>query len=624
MNQKLAKSSSSYLREAISQPVEWRIWNDEAFAEAKNLNRPILVDVGASWCHWCHVMDRETYDNEDIARIINENFIPIKVDRDEMPDIDRKLQKAVYEITGQSGWPLTVFMTPEGLVFFGGTYFPPEDKLGIPGMKRVLTSVISYWKDTKGNVEGVKFNQLKNTEGTEIDPQLTTESILTYFDWDFGGIEGGMKFPHPPVDSLLLAEAYWNNDDLAKKAVYLTLKNMYMGGLMDQVGGGFHRYTVDREWWVPHFEKLLIDNAEILITYVNAYTYFRDEQFLDAINMSISFLDSIRDDDGLASSVDADSEGVEGKYYTWTVNEVKEIFPENPERVIRLFSMDIPGGEVEGRKVLKRKYDNEEISKRFGVNPTVFLTETRRRMLAERMKRIPPMIDKNKYSYPNFRAVEAYLWAGELLDVNTTWAQQLLKRVNKITRRINSGGEPLFEDFAAAASCMIKAYEITSDEGLLDKAISYVDEIKEVEFPPIEEQPSFSPTVLLGMIILKINSIRPGTFSESLLNRITGMKAGDPLFSSGLALLRELKRRGVAHIVITGDDENSRKLLRRAVSLYYPLKVVERVKGEKHDNPVINSMLTKTKGNGTAFVCVGHKCSPPVSDPTLLIVRPES
>lgn len=282
MPNRLSGSTSPYLRSAAHQPVEWYAWGDEAFARARAEGKPILLDIGAVWCHWCHVIDRESYENPEIAQIINAHYVPIKVDRDERPEIDVRYQHAVGAITGQGGWPLTAVLTPEGKVFFGGTYFPPESAGGRPGFREILLAVATFYRTKRGQAHAyadelfATLHRLGAARASEelLAPamvQTAVADIERQFDMQNGGFGGAPKFPHAGALELLLRWHDRTRDPRALVIVTRTLDKMGRGGVYDQLGGGFHRYSVDASWIVPHFEKMLYDNSELLRIYVHAY-----------------------------------------------------------------------------------------------------------------------------------------------------------------------------------------------------------------------------------------------------------------------------------------------------------------------------------------------------------------
>ncbi len=351
---RLENAASGYLRSAMQQPVDWMEWGEAAFRRAVEEDKPILLDIGAVWCHWCHVMDRESYEDEATARIINENFIAVKVDRDERPDVDTRYQAAVSAISGQGGWPLTAFLTPEGKPYFGGTYFPPEDRHGRPGFQRVLLTMAEAFVNRRGEVDESAASVMEAIEQSEAfsgkagDPgaELVEKMVLAALksvDMKHGGFGGQPKFPHSSALDLLIDAASRSTTttvkmaglgtvpipEAAKQAVAVTLEKMAKGGIYDHLAGGFHRYSVDEHWVVPHFEKMAYDNSELLKNYVHAYLATGDEKFAGVARDIVRWMDeclSDRELGGFYASQDADfSLDDDGDYFTWTCDEAAEV-----------------------------------------------------------------------------------------------------------------------------------------------------------------------------------------------------------------------------------------------------------------------------------------------------------
>src|SRR4051812_32688223 len=335
---RLGTASSSYLRSAAHQPIHWFPWSEEAFAAARSADKPVLLDIGAVWCHWCHVMDGESYENPDLAEFLNRNFICIKVDRDERPDVDARYQHAVQAITRQGGWPLTAFLTPAGEVFYGGTYFPPDGKYGRPGFRTVLAGVLEAYRSRRDQVDAqadairrVLDAALDEAAPGEVSPALldgAVRQIASVFDRVHGGFGSQPKFPHPGAVTLLLHRWYDVPDPEIRRIIDRTLEGMGRGGVYDQLGGGFHRYSVDAEWIVPHFEKMSYDNSELLKAYLDAYALFGTEEYAETARGIVRWVREVASSaaGGYAASQDADV-GLEddGDYFTWTRNEAAAV-----------------------------------------------------------------------------------------------------------------------------------------------------------------------------------------------------------------------------------------------------------------------------------------------------------
>ncbi len=355
MNQKsegrLANSASPYLRSAVHQQVDWYEWGTEAFARAKAEDKPILLDIGAVWCHWCHVIDRESYENPQLAAIINQLFIPVKVDRDERPDVDARYQAAISTISGQGGWPLTGFLLPDGRPFFGGTYFPPEDAMGRPGFRRILEAVATGFRDRRAEVEEAASRLAEAVAKAETfagargkfdsrvaDDQI--ESIVNMFDARNGGFGRSPKFPHPAAIDLLLERHQSSGGARLLEVAATTLEKMGSGGMYDQIAGGFHRYSVDERWCVPHFEKMSYDNSELLKNFLRGYQVSQNPFLREVAEGIIDWTNAVLSDQvrgGFYASQDADQTiDDDGDYFTWTLEEVRAALAPKESRVVEL------------------------------------------------------------------------------------------------------------------------------------------------------------------------------------------------------------------------------------------------------------------------------------------------
>lgn len=438
----LARSSSSYLRTAAHQPVQWHAWGEEPFELAQREQKPILLDIGAVWCHWCHVMDRESYEDPALAAIINEHFIAIKVDRDERPDVDARYQAAVSAISGQGGWPLTGFLTPEGKPYFGGTYFPRDDRYGRPGFARVLLTMAAVWHDRRDEalesaasvVAAIEENETFSGRGGALNLELSEKisaSALKQFDPRHGGFGSQPKFPHPAALDLLLQIAARKTREGNSPAagellnvVSTTLLKMGRGGVYDQLAGGFHRYSVDERWIVPHFEKMLYDNAGLLANYVHAARILTGDAAAECGERAreiIHWLDSTmtdREQGGFYSSQDADINlEDDGDYFTWTLDEAREALADDAAALkFAIEYWDIGElGEMHHnpqKNVLHVQRTLAEISAGSGQSLDelrALLIRARAKMLAHRAERPTPFIDRTLYTSWNAMAISAYL-----------------------------------------------------------------------------------------------------------------------------------------------------------------------------------------------------------------------
>ncbi|HYT18093.1 MAG TPA: DUF255 domain-containing protein, partial [Thermoplasmata archaeon] len=383
---RLSRESSTYLKGAAHQPVQWYPWGEDAFRRAKELDRPILLDIGATWCHWCHVIDRESYEDSDLASVINENFVAIKVDRDERPDIDARYQQAVGAIAGQGGWPLTAFLTPDGKVFYGGTYFPPKDAYGRPSFRRVLLAMADAYRTNKADTlkeaealhRALAEGRVSLVEEGAVNEAMLKESLDSLrgqFDPVNGGIAGQQKFPHPGTMEWVMARYHRTREEGLQKIFARTLSSMAKGGVYDQIGGGFHRYSTDPRWIVPHFEKMLYDNAGLLTNYVHAWQLTRDPLYRETAEGILAWSEEVLSDrqrGGYFASQDADV-GLDddGDYFTWTLDELKVAVNADEARVLALYFEVATRGEMHHdpkKNVLFVDQEPDAIAKSIGMS----------------------------------------------------------------------------------------------------------------------------------------------------------------------------------------------------------------------------------------------------------------
>src|SRR6202040_4112788 len=395
------------LRSAMHQPIQWHEFGEEAFAAARRANKPILLDIGAVWCHWCHVMDRESYDDPEVAAIVNEHYIAVKVDRDERPDIDSRYQVAVASLTGQGGWPLTAFLTPDGKPFYGGTYFPPADAYGRPSFKRVLISIAQAYREKRGEVfeqAGMVESAIARAEsfsgGGKVSASVIDaiiESARKMFDGVNGGFGGAPKFPHPAALDLVMDQYVRARDEELRTIFVRTLEKMATGGVYDQLAGGFHRYSVDERWVVPHFEKMCYDNSELLKNYVHAYQATGDEFFAAVARDIIRWMDewlSDRAHGGFYASQDADySMEDDGDYFTWTLAETKAALTPDEAAAATLYYDIQESGDMHhnpAKNVLRIQLPVEEIAARLKISTErarEILLSAKPKMYAARLQR---------------------------------------------------------------------------------------------------------------------------------------------------------------------------------------------------------------------------------------------
>ena len=539
----LSKASSAYLRSAMHQPIQWNEWGEEAFATAQRENKPILLDIGAVWCHWCHVMDRESYDDPEVARIVNERFVAVKVDRDERPDIDSRYQVAVSAISGQGGWPLTAFLTPDGKPFYGGTYFPPNDNYGRPSFKRVLQSIADAYHQK--NTEVVDQAQMVEiaisraesfTGGSgQFSPKVIDEIVeaaMKMFDPQNGGFGSAPKFPHPAVLDLLIDQYARSGKKELRDVFVATLEKMARGGVYDQLAGGFHRYSVDEHWIVPHFEKMCYDNSELLKNYVHAYQVTGSEFFAAVARDIVRWMDewlSDRERGGFYASQDADySMDDDGDYFTWTRAEMQAVLTEEEAAAAGLRYDVNEVGEMHHnpeKNVLYVRASLEEIGKRLGLTAErieALLGSARQKMYAARLQRPTPYVDKTVYVGWNALCVSAYLEAAKVLKLDEAkrFALRSLDRVLAEAWQAEQGvqhvvaySDPaaerrlvpgLLDDYAFTAVACLDAYEATADLSYFHFAQRVADQMLERFFDPVSggffDAAAAGPEKVLGVL----------------------------------------------------------------------------------------------------------------------------
>ena len=646
----LAKASSAYLRSAMHQPIYWHEWGEEAFATARRENKPILLDIGAVWCHWCHVMDRESYDDPEIAQLVNERFVAVKVDRDERPDIDSRYQVAVSSISGQGGWPLTAFLTPDGKPFYGGTYFPPNDHYGRPSFKRVLLAISDAYREKNGEVvEQAKMveNALSHAESFagrsgEFSPKVIdqiVESAMKMFDPRNGGFGTAPKFPHPAALDLLMDQYVRTGDEKLRDAVVISLEKMAHGGVYDQLAGGFHRYSVDERWVVPHFEKMCYDNSELLKNYVHAYQVIGSEFFAEIARDIVRWMDewlSDREHGGFYASQDADySMDDDGDYFTWTLEETKAVLTEEEAEVASLRYDINEIGEMHhnpAKNVLYIRASLEEISKRLNFpleTVCARLESAKQKMYAARLKRPTPYIDKTVYVSWNALCISAYLEAAKVLGLDA--ARQFALR--SLDRVLAEGWNPedgllhvitysdaqaerrkirgLLDDYAFTACACLDAYEATSDLSYFNFARSIVDAMIQRFFDsvsggffdteivangnsdslgvlgirrkPFQDSPTPAGNPVAAIALLRMHaytnepSYRDN--AERTLEILAGLAGQYGLFAATYGIAAVHLSRPHTQVVVVGNNEVAQDLYRSAVAPFALNKAVIKLTG---------------------------------------------
>jgi uncharacterized protein len=684
---RLANSASPYLRSAAHQPVDWYEWGDEAFARARAEDKPILLDIGAVWCHWCHVIDRESYEDANLAALINKHFISVKVDRDERPDVDARYQTAISAVSGQGGWPLTGFLLSDGRPFFGGTYFPPQEAGGRPSFRRVLESIAEVFRSRRDEVEkaaGALLGAVQNAERFQGAPGSWTPriiddltgAILQHFDAHHGGFGSGPKFPHSATIDLLLERHQAARDPQLLLAAQTTLEKMARGGVYDQLGGGFHRYSVDERWLVPHFEKMSYDNSELLKNYLHGYGVTRNPLFRETALGIIRWVDTVlsdREHGGFYASQDADiSLDDDGDYFTWTLEEVRAVLSPELARVIELYYDVGPRGEMHhnpAKNVLWVAREPEAIAEALGTSADDVRTKlesARAALLVARTQRPTPYVDTTIYTGWNAMFISAYLEAAQVLGGEAAYGCRIFA-LGTLDRLIAEGWnerrgfshrlggdrlEGTLDDQVFAAAALLDGFEATLDTRYFDIAEQAIRLVLEkysdnedggffdrasdaaplggfdVRRKPIQDSPTPAGNSVAIMVLDRLYEYTgKKEYREQAhiaLEAFSGIVSRYGMFAATYGLATVLHARHPVQIVITGAREDDAALqLERTASLFYRFgKAVLRVAPGANFEALPRSLreiLPELHAEKTqAFVCVGGTCFPPVNDPQKL------
>ena len=679
----LAEETSPYLLQHAHNPVEWFAWNDEAFQKAKQEDKPILLSIGYSSCHWCHVMEKESFESEETARLMNENFVNIKVDKEERPDVDQIYMNFVQLTSGHGGHPLTAFLTPEGVPFYAGTYFPPTDRHGMPSFSRVLLSVSDAYHNKRDEIlqsaaeilEQLKFVGL--TEASNLS--LSTEQLDTAFrgiarnyDPKNGGFGGAPKFP-PPM-TLEFCLRYWHRtkDEAALNIVTNTCRKMAEGGIYDQLGGGFHRYTVDANWLTPHFEKMLYDNAQLVRIYLNAFQATKDEFFKNIAIETLEYIGREMTDEngGFYSATDADSEGEEGKFFIWTPEEINQILGEADARIFNLYYDVSEEGNFEGHSILNVLQTREEAAGKLGISVEKLnevLERGRKLLFDEREKRVKPFRDEKILTAWNGLMLAAFAEASAVLEredfraaaeKNADFVIRNLKTADGFLLRTYKDGQAklngYLEDYAFFADGLIELFQATGNSRWLTEAKNLTDKMLE-EFWDDDEGGFFftgksheelivrskdyfdnatpSGNSVAAAVLLKLSVLTGdeeySRFPTTIFRLVSSSIRRYPsAFGRALCAL-DFFLNAPKEIVIVGEKEaeDTRALVREVWTRFIPNKIVIAADESEIENSELIPLLQerrKINGKATAYVCENFACRQPVTAAKELIRQLEA
>jgi len=667
---RLANETSPYLLQHAGNPVDWYPWGPEALARAAELDRPIFLSIGYSACHWCHVMEHESFENERIARLLNELFVSIKVDREERPDIDELYMKFVLQTTGSGGWPMSVFLTPDCEPFFGGTYFPPARKFGRPGFDEVLTSIADTWKSDRDRLgratEWFKGQLAKETDrktAGSIDPGIlekAAQALLGQFDPQWGGFGNAPKFPHAMDLRVLLRHWQRSGSETSLAAVTRTLDRMADGGIFDQLGGAFHRYSTDEKWLIPHFEKMLYDNALLVPVYLEARLATGEERYADVVRRTCDWVlrEMITPEGGFASTQDADSEGEEGLFFSWTPDELEDVLGQ-PHCVWAAAWFDVTdaGNFEHGRSALWRPRSPQQVADELHVDVdelTRAMESARAKLFERRSQRVAPDTDDKVLAGWNGLMISAMAQAHQVLEEPRTLdaaraaARFVLEHMRQPDGRLYATARhgrahlnAYLDDYAFLIQGLIDLYESDFDARWIEAAIALTD-VVESEFADAEGGGWFTTGVSHERLLARLKGHQDGALPSGSAVHIGNLLRLAELLGRG-ELAQRAERALLAvgqlvnhfphafsqtllavdfvggppcEVVVAGEPEHERThaFLRAIRTTFRPQRVVALAHGD--DGPI---RLTEGRAPGpdgpVAYLCENWACQAPTSSP---------
>ncbi len=666
---RLFMEKSPYLLKHAYNPVEWYPWGKEALRKAKNDNKPIFLSIGYSSCHWCSVMERESFENEKVAAVLNKNFVPIKVDREERPELDEFYMKAVQMLTGQGGWPLNVFLTPDLRPFYGGTYFPPEPKYGLPSFTQLLEFVSKLWREKREEilsnanrvVEGLKQSYTHGTKG-ELSPELLDAayaSIVSSFDPEYGGFGGPPKFPMPSYLNFLLRYYARSKKDLALRSVVKTLEAIDAGGIHDHLGGGFHRYSTDKVWLLPHFEKMLYDNALLARAYLEAFQLTGDPRFASAARGIFDwfFNEMSHPEGGFYSAQDADTPEGEGVYYTWNVDEVNSVLGKVEGEIFNQYYGVTRNGNFEkGRSILHTPAGLDVVAARLGMPKArliKLLDESRLKLYESRLRRERPATDDKILTSWNGLAISALCYGyqvlgeGRYLKAAEKCARFLLKTLfqeGRLLRRYRAGEaaiEGTLEDYAFLSQGLLDLYESDFHPRWLKIAIEISERMTNLlwdeanggffmqqerdELPtPIKE--GYDGPTPSGNSVAALNLLRISEFTgeerfrkraEETIKAFYDSLENEAVSHTFMLVALDFLLSSPREIVIAfGENgKGASAMVNEVHRRFIPNKVLLVLSEDADELEKVSSIVAgkrALKGNSTAYICQNFACKKPI------------
>ncbi len=670
MPNQLQYETSPYLLQHAGNPVDWQPWGEAALEQAHREDKPIFLSIGYAACHWCHVMAHESFEDPEIARILNENFISIKVDREERPDLDGIYMEAVVSLTGQGGWPMSLFLTPDGRPFYGGTYFPPARRYGMPSFKEVLTGIINVWKEDRDNamdVAGQVTQRLQQSAQWEAQAagQITAENLqqatrhlIQSYDWRNGGWGQAPKFPQPMAIDFLMMQSTRGDREALNVAIH-ALDAMHRGGIYDLVGGGFHRYSTDNLWRVPHFEKMLYDNGQLALAYLHAYLLTGKDDFRRTCERTLDFIRRELTDPsgGFYSSLDADSEGEEGKFYVWTLEQLQQAL-EDPEDVAlaqQAFQVKAEG-HFEGKNVLQKPAGDQDLADALNMPLGTLqerLASIEQRLLAVRSQRVRPSTDDkvlvswNALALRAFAEAARYLHRPDYLEVaqqNSAFLTTALHPAGRLLRSWRKGQArhtAYLEDYAGLIVALLALYQSDFDPRWYRQAVKLSQEMSAGYQDPnggFFDTRSGEAGLLVRPKEMQDNAIPSGSALAAYALQLLAAYSDDyELVEKAGSMLAAVQQVSLQHPTAFGywlqamdfavgpvrqvalvwpeGDQSRREFLNQLWSSYRPRTLAA---GTAYPPPEGAPALLENRpvreGLPTAYVCYGFACRHPVTD----------
>jgi len=673
MANRLAAESSPYLQQHADNPVDWYPWGDEALERARREDRPLLLSIGYSSCHWCHVMERESFEDPAVAALMNSAFVCVKVDREERPDVDQVYMRAVQAMSGQGGWPLTVFVTPQGEPFYGGTYFPPTPRHGMPSFSQVLRAAARAWRERPGDVRHGAAElisvlrraeeQVESDSGSEPGTDLLDNAVRVMarqYDAAHGGFGQAPKFPQPVTLEVLLRQHARTGDREALAMAHHTLRRMADGGIRDHLGGGFHRYSVDARWVVPHFEKMLYDNALLARVYLDAWRVTGEEDLREVARSTLDYVltDLRGPEGGFFSARDADSEGVEGRFYVWTPNQVEAVLAAEEARLFMRCYDVTEAGNFDGASIPWLPHDLESVARVEGVDAQELrrrLSGARASLRQARSGRTPPFRDEKVLTGWNGMTVRALAEAGgalgdeEYVNAAETGMAFLLgemRREGRLLHTFRNGIARIpgfLEDHGAVGNALLSLHEATLDPRWLDEARWCTEEMlarfwteadgvfhdaphdgEQLFLRPRDVMDNATPSgsSLATELLLRAGHLfgeaRYQDVAERVLRREeSAMRRFPTAFGRLLSALdRSLAEPVEIAVVGRRGDEDTRTLLARSLSPFHRNRTVAgKAPGSTVEGVPVLEGRDAMDGRATAYVCRGYACRAPTTDP---------